>query len=155
MVVGHRPAAGDVPLAAPSADAPRSLPGTMMFVVFDLLAEDGGPLVKHPYLERRSRLEAVELRRPHWAQTPPTKDRGTRWRWACDRGIEGIDAKWLSRSYRPGERIENRDDGRYPLEVGAVRACVARGPSSRDAADVDIFDPFGVAVWGGRWMLRS
>jgi hypothetical protein len=43
--------------------------------------------VKHPYLERRSPLELVELARPHWANTSATEDGRTFWRWECDRMV--------------------------------------------------------------------
>jgi hypothetical protein len=96
-----------------------------MFVVFDLLAENGGPLVKQPYLGRRSRLEAVERLsrsyRPGERQSP---------------------------------KLKNRDYCRHPLEVGAVRTHVARGrPYFRDAGGVGLSDPCWAAVWRGRWML--
>lgn len=92
--------------------------GYIMFVVFDLLGENGGPLVKHPYLERRSRREALQLAGQQYADTPATGAGGTPWRWARDRGIQGIEANRLSGSDRPDERgslkIKNRDYGWEP-----------------------------------------
>src|SRR5690242_3222217 len=41
----------------------------VMFVCFDLLAEDGEPLLGLPYRERRRRLEALDLNGPSWCTT--------------------------------------------------------------------------------------
>lgn len=97
----------------------------VMFIVFDLLFEDGDPLLSLPYRERRRGLEALELAGPHWATTVAVDDGAELWRWACDKGLEGVVAKRVSAWYRPGERrwlkIKNRDYWRYPLEVESLR----------------------------------
>jgi bifunctional non-homologous end joining protein LigD len=106
----------------------RMLAGHMeipvMFVCFDLLAEDGEPLVGLPYRERRRRLEALRPDGPHWCTTVATDDGAGLWEWVCDRGLEGVVAKRLADRYRPGERrwlkIKNRAYWRYPLEVEAA-----------------------------------
>src|SRR5690242_5428064 len=41
----------------------------VMFVAFDLLAENGELLLSLPYRERRRRLEALQLDGPHWSIT--------------------------------------------------------------------------------------
>jgi bifunctional non-homologous end joining protein LigD len=107
----------------------RDIP--VMFVVFDLLAEDGESLVSLPYRARRQRLDALQLAGPHWCTTITTSDGDGLWRWVCDQGLEGVVAKRLADRYWPGERrwlkVKNRDYWRYPSEVEAVARRVAHG----------------------------
>jgi bifunctional non-homologous end joining protein LigD len=106
----------------------RMLAGHMdipiLFVCFDLLAEDGEPLLGLAYRERRRHLEALELDGPHWCTTVSTEDGEMLWRWVCERGLEGVVAKRLADRYRPGERrwlkTKNRGYWRYPIEVEAA-----------------------------------
>lgn len=120
----------------------------VMFIAFDLLVENGEPLLSLPYRERRSRLEALELAGPHWATTVATDDGAELWRWTCDKGLEGIVAKRASEWYRPGERrwlkIKNHDYWRYPLEVEALRRRIY--PAWRRAHGRAFWRPSPVAV---------
>ncbi len=90
------------------------------FVIFDLLRLDGEDMTSHPYAERRTRLEALELNGPYW-QTPETFDDGaTLFEAVCAHELEGVVAKKRGSRYRPGERgwvkIKNRNYWRYELE---------------------------------------
>ena len=71
-----------------------------MFVAFDLLARSGEVLMELPFAERREKLEMlvadpVQL-------TPCTRERAKAEPWLQTR--EGVIAKELAASYRPGER---------------------------------------------------
>jgi bifunctional non-homologous end joining protein LigD len=93
-------------------------------VVFDVLAVAGVSTLAQPYSERRAILEELELG-PH-AEAVATFDDGQALFAAVQAmDLEGIVAKRLSGTYRPGERVwvktKNRGYWRYPLEVEAVR----------------------------------
>jgi ATP-dependent DNA ligase len=79
-----------------------------------------------PYRERRAVLEELEL--GPWAQAVDVYEDGD----DAVRGRrgDGIVAKRLNSSYRPGERgwvkTKNRAYWRYPLELEAVRRSIER-----------------------------
>jgi bifunctional non-homologous end joining protein LigD len=97
----------------------------LVFLVFDLLAIDGEPVLAWPYGERRTLLESLDLAGPSWQTTPVFDDGESLFAAVCDQGLEGIVAKRRSEPYRPGERawakVKNRAYWRYPLEVAAAR----------------------------------
>jgi bifunctional non-homologous end joining protein LigD len=76
------------------------------YLAFDLLSDDGEPLVGRPYRERRARLDELAVDGPRW-QTPPAfigvpgKDVQ-----AVSRrhGLEGIMAKRIASRYEAGRR---------------------------------------------------
>jgi bifunctional non-homologous end joining protein LigD len=76
------------------------------YLVFDLLVENGQPLVDQPYQARRARLDQLGLNGPRW-QTPPAfiGVPGADVR-AVSRqhGLEGIMAKRLASRYEAGRR---------------------------------------------------
>jgi len=78
------------------------------YVIFDLLHLDGRSLLELPYEERRAELERLRLDGPSW-QTPSHHRGDGAALLAASRaqGLEGIVAKRLASSYRPGRR--NRD----------------------------------------------
>jgi bifunctional non-homologous end joining protein LigD len=96
----------------------------VIFVCFDLLAEDGESLLGLPCRERRRRLKALDLNGPSWCTTVATDDGASLWDWVCNRGLEGVVAKRVSEPYRPGQRrwlkTKNRGYWRYPFEVEAA-----------------------------------
>ena len=71
------------------------------FVAFDLLAEEDEELLELPFIERRTRLEAV-VRDPV-SLTPVTPDRDEATKWLAGTG-EGVIAKQSGAPYLPGER---------------------------------------------------
>jgi len=84
----------------------RTIP--VVYVMFDLLYDDGRSLLALGYEDRRRELEALGLGGPHW-QVPayhPGEGRAlleaTR-----TRGLEGIIAKRLASRYRPGKRTRD------------------------------------------------
>ena len=96
----------------------------VMFIAFDLLAEQDQSLVDHSYRDRRRRLEALEFTGPAWTTTPVTSDGAMLWEWVCERGMEGVVSKRVV-SHPPGQRrwlkTKNREYWRYPIEVAAAR----------------------------------
>jgi bifunctional non-homologous end joining protein LigD len=77
-------------------------------------------MMGEPYRERRRQLEALNLNSPYW-RTPETfEDGASLFEAVCERELDGIVAKRVDGSYRPGERgwtkIKNRDYWRYALE---------------------------------------
>jgi bifunctional non-homologous end joining protein LigD len=89
----------------PSPDLLRQTP--VRFFAFDLLVEDGQPLTRLPYVERRDRLEALDLARPPTIDVPPSfRDVSGEdlMEVAKAQGLEGVVAKRLSSRYLPGRR---------------------------------------------------
>jgi bifunctional non-homologous end joining protein LigD len=75
------------------------------YLIFDLLYLDGRSLIDLPYVERRERLDALELDGPSW-QTPRShRGQGEALlRLTEERGLEGLVAKRLDSRYLPGRR---------------------------------------------------
>ena len=76
------------------------------YLAFDLLVQDGQPLLDWPYTERREALAALGLPGPRW-QVPPsfTGHRGADVLAASrEHGLEGVVAKRLDSRYEPGAR---------------------------------------------------
>jgi bifunctional non-homologous end joining protein LigD len=102
------------------------------YFVFDLLAVDGESTMRLPFYERRTLLEGLDLNGRAWRTNHVFDDGETLFKAVCRRELEGVVAKRLASTYRPGGRgwvkVKNRRYWRYPLEVAAVRA---RAGSSR------------------------
>jgi bifunctional non-homologous end joining protein LigD len=76
----------------------------IQLMIFDLLAVHGECLLGQPYERRRTRLEGLHLHGPAW-MTPDTFDDGAAlYAGVCERVLEGIVAKPLRSTYRPGKR---------------------------------------------------
>ncbi|WP_308259342.1 non-homologous end-joining DNA ligase [Pseudonocardia sp. H11422] len=91
-------------VSRPSARLLAAVP--VVYVVFDLLSIDGTALLDQPYEKRRASLDALELAGP-LVQVPPyvTGLSGAAMlRTAAEHGLEGIVAKKLDSTYRPGRR---------------------------------------------------
>ena len=94
----------------------------IQFMIFDVLAADGESITSWSYAKRRDRLEQLGLDGPAW-MTPDTFDDGhALYDAVCERGLEGVVAKWRRASYRPGQRgwikVKNRADWRRRSETG-------------------------------------
>jgi len=80
----------------------RAAPVTLL--VFDLLRLYGVDLCERPYAERRATLERLAPAGPHWT-VPPVFDDGPATASAgLEQGLEGVIAKRLTSTYRPGQR---------------------------------------------------
>jgi bifunctional non-homologous end joining protein LigD len=75
-------------------------------VVFDVLFH-GEDVTDRPYEERREILEHLELRAPIIVPEPTPQSGRSLFAAVTDRGLEGIVAKKLGSSYRPGRRSED------------------------------------------------
>jgi bifunctional non-homologous end joining protein LigD len=76
----------------------------IQFMIFDVLEVDGESHTASSFARRRDRLEQLGLDGPAW-MTPDTFDDGhALYNAVCERGLEGIVAKWRRASYRPGQR---------------------------------------------------
>ncbi|MFQ1002974.1 non-homologous end-joining DNA ligase [Modestobacter sp. SSW1-42] len=75
------------------------------YLVFDLLALDGESLLDLPYTERRARLDALGVSGDRWVTTPWFVGNGDQVQAASrENGLEGVVAKRLDSTYRPGGR---------------------------------------------------
>jgi bifunctional non-homologous end joining protein LigD len=81
----------------------RTVP--VFYVVFDVLWLDGRPLLDAPWLERRDRLEELDLTGPAWLRSPAHLGEGADLLAAARAmKLEGIVAKHVGSPYRPGVR---------------------------------------------------
>jgi bifunctional non-homologous end joining protein LigD len=83
----------------------RAKEAPVTLALFDLVWLDGHSLTDLPYDERRERLEALELRGPHW-QTPAVHrgDGAALLKATAEQGLEGLVAKRRGSPYEPGRR---------------------------------------------------
>jgi hypothetical protein len=78
------------------------------YLVFDLLWLDGRLLTGLPHVERRRRLEELEVAGPAWQTVASFPGTGTVLLAATgEQGLEGVVAKRLQRTYLPGRRTRN------------------------------------------------
>jgi bifunctional non-homologous end joining protein LigD len=93
-------------LTSPAVIASRAEEVPVTYLVFDLLALDGGSLLDAPYDERRSQLESLGLSGDSVATPPVFREvRGSEvLAAAAAAGLEGVVAKRRDSRYRPGER---------------------------------------------------
>ncbi len=95
----------------------------VIYMIFDLLWQDGHDLMTQVYSERRERLGKLKLAGASW-QTPPYEKGGgaEMLQASLESGLEGVTAKRLDAHYEPGRRsgawlkIKNRN--RQELVIG-------------------------------------
>jgi bifunctional non-homologous end joining protein LigD len=93
------------------------------YMLFDVMWQDGHPLLNQPYADRRTTLAKLKLAGASW-QTPPYEKGGGKemLQASAKAGLEGIVAKKLDSKYEPGRRsgvwqkIKNRN--RQELVIG-------------------------------------
>jgi bifunctional non-homologous end joining protein LigD len=107
----------------------------LTYVVFDLLVLEGEPTLKLPYRERRSLLDRLNLGRGPWYVPDAFDDGEALFAAVCEHGLEGVLAKRVTQSYRPGLRgwVKTKNTGywRYPLELESLRRSI-ESACSRD-----------------------
>ncbi len=74
------------------------------YLAFDVLRLYGVDLTARPFAERRATLERLAVAGPHWAVSPLFDDGSATAQAARDNGLEGVVAKRLASTYRPGTR---------------------------------------------------
>lgn len=77
------------------------------YMIFDLLRLDGMDLTPLPYRQRREHLEALNLAGSRWTVPPTFSDGPATLQAATDHGLEGVVAKRLASTYRPGLRTQD------------------------------------------------
>ncbi|HXC77691.1 MAG TPA: non-homologous end-joining DNA ligase [Candidatus Acidoferrum sp.] len=93
------------------------------YMIFDVLWQDGHPLLDQPYAERRRRLGQLKLSGASW-QTPPSEDGGGQAMLdaSAKAGLEGVMAKKLDSRYEPGGRsgawLKVKNHNRQELVIG-------------------------------------
>jgi bifunctional non-homologous end joining protein LigD len=95
----------------------------VIYMMFDLLWQDGHSLLDLPYAERRRRLGHLKLSGPSW-QTPPWEKGGgeAMLEASAKGGLEGVMAKKLDSKYEPGRRsgawLKVKNHNRQELVIG-------------------------------------
>ncbi len=74
------------------------------YLAFDVLRLYGVDLTSRPLADRRATLERLEVAGPHWTVSPLFDDGPATAQAATENGLEGVVAKQLSSTYRPGMR---------------------------------------------------
>ncbi len=83
-------------------DLARAIPVT--FLPFDILRLYGVDLCDRPYTERRATLERLDRHGPAWTVPPAFDDGPATSAASLEQGLEGVVAKRLTSTYRPGQR---------------------------------------------------
>jgi len=95
-------------LASPRDVQRRSSEIPVSFLAFDLLRLGHRWLLQESYIERRARLQALDLAGPDWQTPPHVVGEGENVQAASRRlGLEGVMAKRLASPYRPGQRTRD------------------------------------------------
>ena len=95
-------------VASPSVARRLAHERPVVLMLFDVLWLDGHSTLELPYTNRRKLLERLALAGPAW-QTPPTTIGGgdSVLLAASELGLEGVVAKRLDSTYRPGRRSDS------------------------------------------------
>ena len=92
-------------IGSAGAAAARAAQVPVAYLVFDVLWMDGRSTMDLPYTERRALLEELALSGAHWHTPPAFSGEGTATLDAArERRLEGVIAKRLDSTYRPGTR---------------------------------------------------
>ena len=83
------------------------------YLVFDVLRLYGVDLTGRPFAERRATLERLGPGGPHWTVSPLFDDGPATAQAAAENGLEGVVAKRLTSTYRPGYRTAEWVKVRY------------------------------------------
>jgi bifunctional non-homologous end joining protein LigD len=107
---GGRP---DIQELLPKLQSFRRIPGSagnapITYIVFDILEQDGEPLVTRPLIERRKILLQRVKEGPHVVISEPIESMGVEYyRAAVLKNLEGVVAKRKDSTYEPGVRSGN------------------------------------------------
>ncbi len=138
---------------AQAARLAKTTPVTYM--IFDLLWLDGHSLMDLPYSERRDRLVALQLNGERWQTPEHVVGQGQELLEATRaQGLEGVLAKRLDSTYRPGQRtrdwIKVKSVGRQELVVAGWIPGKGRRAESIGALLLGVYEPDGALRYVGR-----
>lgn len=124
------------------------------FFVFDLLAWDGEPLLDLPYRVRRGRLDDLGITEQRWVGTPWFEGNGAGVQAASrENGLEGVVAKRLDSTYRPGARGPDwrkvKNVRHQTVVVGGWRPGAGRRAGGIGSLLVGVHDDAGQLVFTG------
>ena len=128
------------------------------YLVFDLLALDGESLLGLPYTARRERLDALGLASDRWVSTPwfPGDRPGVGEQVqaaSLENGLEGVVAKRLESTYRPGGRGPDwrkiKNIRSQSVVVGGWRPGAGRRAGGIGSLLVGVHDDIGRFVFAG------
>jgi bifunctional non-homologous end joining protein LigD len=125
------------------------------YVIFDLLWLDGHPLVGLPYVERRRRLAELKLDGERWQTPEHVRGSGEQLIQAsAEQGLEGIVAKRLQSTYRPGLRtrdwVKIKTVRGQELVVGGWMPGRGRRRERIGALLLGVYEPGGALRYVGR-----
>jgi bifunctional non-homologous end joining protein LigD len=102
------------------------------YVIFDVHACDGQSVMASTYAEGRQLLEELELEGPGFCTAEAFEDGASLFAAVVDQGLEGLVAKALHGTYRPGRpdwlKIKNRAYWRFGQELELARSARRRRP---------------------------
>ncbi len=142
-------------LAAGAQVRRRSQSAPVTYMIFDLLWLDGHSLMELPYTERRSRLAELALSGESW-RTPDTLDGdgAAVLRATAEQGLEGVVAKRLDSTYRPGARtgawLKLKNVWRQEFVIGGWLPGEGRRSERIGALLVGVHDDGGGLRYAGR-----
>lgn len=124
------------------------------YLVFDLLALDGEDLTALPYTARRDRLDALQPAGQRWVATPWFRGGGADVHAASrENGLEGVVAKRLDSTYRPGVRSPEWRKVKHlrmqSVVVGGWRPGQGRRAGGVGSLLVGVHDDEGRLVYAG------
>jgi len=124
------------------------------YLAFDLLFQDGQPLLELPYRQRRARLEALGLDGPSW-QTPPAfigVAGSVVQALSRQHELEGVMAKRLESRYEPGRRSSSwrkiKNVHRQEVVVGGWKPGAGGRTGMIGSLLVGVQSPAGLAYAG-------
>lgn len=141
-------------LADPARAARAAAAKPVALLLFDLLALDGEDLTSQPQLARRAALTALPIAADGpWSVPPDTDDLDAALTIATDRGLEGVVAKRVDASYRPGVRskawVKLRLARRQEVVVGGWRPGKGHRSGRIGSLLVGVNDGKGLRYAGG------
>ncbi|HEX5852204.1 MAG TPA: DNA ligase D, partial [Solirubrobacteraceae bacterium] len=125
------------------------------YLIFDVLWLNGHSLMDQPYEARRELLDAMELNGEHWQTPEHTLGEGAALLEAsAEQGLEGIVAKRLDSTYRPGSRsgewVKVKGVQRQELVVGGWLAEKGKRARTIGALLLGVHEPGGALRYVGR-----
>lgn len=124
------------------------------YLVFDVLRLYGVDLTGRPFRERRATLERLAPDGPHWTVSPLFDDGPATAQAATDNGLEGVVAKRLSSTYRPGHRTAEWVKVRYSRRQEFVVGGWEHGEGNREGGIgsllLGVYEPGNRFVYSGQ-----